>query len=407
MKIGITIHELVNEGGGERQCMALARGLRRLGHDVTLYTSVYDPHCFAEIGREIKVVEVGRGALSGLPLPLFARGYFDMRRMATAVREHQDIWNPHHWPAQWGAVWLKRKLGGQVVWMCNDVPNLLPLARQQHGMTRFFHRLVYTLFYRYDRARNRGVDLTMFLSRWAESEFLKLYEAPTCIVRSGADPERFRPGGDREGIRRRLGYTEKDFVVLWLGILMPHRRLEDAISAIALLAARKVDVKLVLAGSEKQFAGYARALHEQVSKLRVGDNVCFPGKVADEEIRDFYCACDAFLFPNENQTWGLAVLEAMACGRPVLVSQGAAIHEILTDGRDALLFPARAPEALADCIERLVRDPQLRVALGDAGVQAIRTTYNWDGFARRVAEVFAGVQKAPSDRPRSELLASS
>jgi glycosyltransferase involved in cell wall biosynthesis len=99
----------------------------------------------------------------------------------------------------------------------------------------------------------------------------------------------------------------------------------------------------------------------------------------------------------------------MACGRPVVVSQGAAIHEVLTDGRDALLFPPRAPEALADRIERLARDPQLRVTLGDAGVQAIRTTYNWDGFARRVAEVFARVQNVtPRDqRPCSELLAPS
>ena len=387
MNIALLMHELLVEGGGERQCVSLARALARQGHDVVVYTSAYDPsHCFPEICKDIKIIEVGRGLWPGLRNPAFLRGYLDMRHLARAVREKHEIWNPHHWPAQWAAVWLKRKRGGAVLWMCNDVPNLYEVSRQRksQGVIR---AAVHRLYYLYDRAQNRNIDLTMFLSRWAESEFKKIYSAETCVVRSGADPVRFSPGGDRQKVRDRFGYKPDEFVLLWLGIFMPHRRLQDAIEAVSLLIARAVKVKLVLAGSERSFPDYFKSLQDLAAQRGVQHYVTFAGKVEDDEVRDFYSACDAFLFPNENQTWGLAVLEAMACGAPVLVSQGAAVHEVLTDGQDAILFPPRNPDALAQKIQYLVSHTQERSRIAQAGLALVRTKYNWEEFAKQVAEL--------------------
>jgi glycosyltransferase involved in cell wall biosynthesis len=385
MKIALLMHELLVEGGGERQCVSLARALARQGHEVAVYTCAYDPvHCFPEICRDIKVIDLGRGLWPRLRNPAFLRGYFDMRHLVRAVTQKHEIWNPHHWPAQWAAAWLKQKLGGHVLWMCNDVPNLYEKScqRKSVGMVR---AAVHRLYYFYDRAQNRKIDLTMFLSRWAESEFKKIYSAETCVVRSGADPVRFSPGGDRQKIRNRFGYKPDEFVLLWLGIFMPHRRLQDAIEAVSLLVARGAKARLLLAGSERSFPEYFKSLQQLAAKLGVQDQVTFAGKVEDDEVRDFYCACDAFLFPNENQTWGLAVLEAMACGAPVLVSQGAAVHEVLTDNEDAMLFPARNPNALAERIDYLMNHPQERSRIAQAGLTLVRTKYNWEEFARQVS----------------------
>jgi glycosyltransferase involved in cell wall biosynthesis len=206
-------------------------------------------------------------------------------------------------------------------------------------------------------------------------------------VRSGADPVRFSPGGDRQKIRNRFGYKPDEFVLLWLGIFMPHRRLQDAIEAVNLLVARGAKVRLLLAGSERSFPEYFKSLQELAAKLGVQSQVTFAGKVEDDEVRDFYCACDAFLFPNENQTWGLAVLEAMACGTPVLVSQGAAVHEVLSNNVDAVLFPPRDPAALAEKITWLMDRPQLRAELAGRGMLLVGTKYNWEQFGNRVAEV--------------------
>jgi glycosyltransferase involved in cell wall biosynthesis len=388
MDIALIIHELLVEGGGERQCVCLAQALAQHGHRVTLYTSAYDrANCFPEICKDFTIKEVSRGPLPWIKKPLFVRGYLDMLRLTAAVEEKHEIWNPHHWPAQWGAVWLKRKLGGAVVWMCNDVPDSHQNARQPRSLAGRIKAPLYWFYYFYDRSQNRKVDLTMFLSNWAESEFLKIYSGRTRVVRSGADPTRFAPGGNRAGIRARFGFAEDEFVLLWLGIFMPHRRLEDAIAAVRLTAARGVKIRLLLAGSDRSYPEYLNSLKTLVSEAGLQNVVTFAGKVADEEICDFYSACDAFVFPNDQQTWGLVVLEAMACGCPVLVSRGAGVHEVLTHHENAMLFPPRNPEAMAKEIEALASQPEFRREIAQNGMRLARETYNWDRFADQISRV--------------------
>jgi glycosyltransferase involved in cell wall biosynthesis len=197
---------------------------------------------------------------------------------------------------------------------------------------------------------------------------------------------RFSPGGDRQKIRNRFGCGPDEFVLLWLGIFMPHRRLQDAIEALSRPALRGAKVKLILAGSERSYPEYFNSLKELVARLGLEDKVTFAGKVEDDEVRDFYCGCDAFIFPNENQTWGLAVLEAMACGCPVLVSKGAAVHEVLADNETAILFPPRDPDTLAQKINYLMNQPQERDRIAQAGMSLVRTKYNWTEFARQVSQ---------------------
>jgi glycosyltransferase involved in cell wall biosynthesis len=146
-------------------------------------------------------------------------------------------------------------------------------------------------------------------------------------------------------------------------------------------------VRLLLAGSGLSFPEYFNTLKALSAQLGVTQEVTFAGKVADEEIQDFYCACDAFLFPNENQTWGLAVLEAMACGCPVLVSSGAAVHEVLADGENAFLFPPRNPATLAARIQEIATQPELRAAVAQKGMDLVRTQFTWDQFARQIEQV--------------------
>ena len=388
MDIGLIIHELLVEGGGERQCVCLAQALARHGHTVTLYTSAYDrPNCFPEICKSFTIEEVGRGPLPWLRKPLFLRGYLDMLRLSTKVEASRQILNPHHWPAQWAAVWVKRKLGGKVVWMCNDVPDFQQKARRLQSVQSAILAPLYWVYYLYDRRQNREVDLTLLLSNWAESEYQAFYCGPTRVVRSGADPTRFAPGGDRIRIRARFGFADDEFILLWLGIFMPHRRLEDAIEAVGHLASQGTKVRLLLAGSDRSYPEYLSSLKALAHGLGLQHVVTFAGKVADDEICDFYAACDAFVFPNDQQTWGLVVLEAMACGCPVLVSQGAGVHEVLIDGENAMLFPPRNPQALAEKIEALAGGPQLRRKIAQSGMQLARDTYNWDRFADQICRV--------------------
>lgn len=404
MKIALIMHELLVEGGGERQCLELAAALQRNGQEVTVFASSYDASgCFPNICKGLDIRNMGRGRIPSLQEPRFIRAYLDMKKLAAAVTDKYEIWNPHHWPAQWAAVWIKRRLGGKVLWMCNDVPTFPEKSRQRGSLQARISALVHRFYYWYDRRQNRKVDLTLFLSRWAEKEFKAVYAGPTCVVRSGSDPERFSPGGDSDKIRQRFGYKVDDFVLLWLGIFMPHRRLEDAIEAVALVVSRGVHMKLLLAGTGSQFPEYFASLKNLAKQRGVERQVTFAGKVNDEEIRDHYCACDAFLFPNDRQTWGLAVFEAMACGRPVLVSRGAGVHEVLADNENAFLFSPRDPQGMAEKIEIVVTQPNLRNKIASNGMRLARETYTWPHFADQISAIAAEftAEKRPSQEVTS------
>jgi glycosyltransferase involved in cell wall biosynthesis len=388
LNIAVIIHELLVEGGGERLCVSLARALVQHGHDVTVYTCAYDrQNCYPDICKNLAIEDVGRGSFPHLRRPFFVRGYLDMLHLAGSVDRAHEIWNPHHWPAQWGAVWLKNRLGGAVVWMCNDVPDFFAKSQQFHSAKVAAFAPLYRLYYLYDLKQNRGVDMTVLLSEWAGREFRTIYPFPTRIVGSGADPELFLPGGNRSRVRSRFGFAEHEFILLWLGIFMPHRRLEDAITAVSHLASLGVEVRLLLAGSDRNYPDYCNSLKAQARSLGVQHLVTFTGKVADEEICDFYAACDAFVFPNDQQTWGLVVLEAMSCGRPVLVSKGAGVHEVLTDNLNAILFPARNPLAMADKIKLLVTQPGLKAEIARNGMEFARTTFNWKHYTVQIEDV--------------------
>jgi len=387
MKIALIIHEMLVEGGGERQCAALARALTRQGHDVMLFTSSYNTNCFPEICKDVKVQEIGRGWLPWLRKPLPVRGYLDMLHMVAKVNERYDIWNPQHWPAQWGAIRLKEKLGGAVAWMCNDVPNFHLKATKPASLANFLLAPLYWLYYLCDRRQTRKVDITVLVSKWAQSEFTPLYPGKTRVLGPGVDTNRFRAGGDRNRVRHKFSYSEQDFVLLWLGILMPHRRLEDAIEAVGRLSSSGHNIKLLLAGSHHHDLRYCRSLEALTERLKLKDIVTFAGKVPDEEICDYYAACDAFLFPNDQQTWGLAVLEAMACGRPVLVSRGSGVSEALTDSENAILFSPRNPAELAEKIGSLISRPELQRKLAENGMRLACEHYTWEEYAKSFCEI--------------------
>jgi len=385
VKIALLIHELLVNGGGERQCVCLARALARQGHTVTVFTCAYDmANCFPEICRDLTIKVVGRGAIPSLRNPWLIRGYLDMRHLAAFINEEHDIWNPHHWPAQWGGVWLKRRLGGAVLWMCNDVPNFYLKARQSgNSVSAGAH----WLYYLYDRQQNNKIDLTVLVSNWANRDFKAIYDSETRVIGPGVDTGQFRPGGDGTKIRRRFGYADDDFVLLWLGIFMPHRRLEDAIEAVSDLVCRGLKIRLLLAGSDRSHPQYVESLRRRAVRLGVQQYITFVSKLADDEIRDFYCACDGFVFPNDQQTWGLAALEAMACGCPVLVSQGAGVHEVLTDLENAVLFPPGNPRVLAERIASLIANPESRRKIAQNGMQLARENYNWNRYANQVSDL--------------------
>jgi UDP-glucose:(heptosyl)LPS alpha-1,3-glucosyltransferase len=210
------------------------------------------------------------------------------------------------------------------------------------------------------------------------------------VIYHGVDTEAFHPDVrnlHRDAVRRRLGISSAQFVVLFVGGDYERKGLLPLLSAAALLGAT---VHLLAVGVRLD----AR-LRNALSGMESG-TVTFVDH--SDDMSQYYAAADLFALPTFYDTFSLATVEAMASGLPVIVTQAAGVAEILSPGRDAFVLESPVSvQALAHTIRRIAQDAVLRSNLGS---EARRTAehFTWDQVARRTFEVYSEVRHDPPVR---------
>jgi glycosyltransferase-like protein len=214
------------------------------------------------------------------------------------------------------------------------------------------------------------------------------------VIRNGVDAARFaHPDGvDPAALRAGVPARER-FLFLTVGGIEPRKGSLELLEACARLV-HEAEVPPVLAivggHSFQDHTPYReRALgRADALGLELGRDVLMLGTVSSGELVGWYHAADGFVFPSVNEGWGLAVLEAMAAGLPVIATSIPVFGEYLRDGTDALLVPPGASPALADAMHDVMQDEPLRVRLAAAG-RDVAARYTWDAAARRHASLYA------------------
>jgi glycosyltransferase involved in cell wall biosynthesis len=204
------------------------------------------------------------------------------------------------------------------------------------------------------------------------------------------------------------------FLAIWMGILEPFRRIEDLLQAVYILFQKGIPAYCLIAGRTQDAHMYVNRLKRLVVALGLQSQVRFvEDTIPEERLADYYSACDVFVFPNDQQSWGLAPLEALSCRRPVIVSRGSGVHEVLRDGDTALLVPPRDPEALANAIARIANDRVLAQRIADRGREFVARDLTWDNFANSMADLMEravfktlrrGTKRIAARRPAADLV---
>ncbi len=404
LRVAILIDELLKEGGGERQALYLARELQDMGHRVTVFALAHDPRrCYPEVSSRLEIVTAGRRALGRLPMPRRVRSYLDMRHLARQIGNGFDVLNPHASPAHWAAVEAARRLPQRpaVVWMCNDDLWSEGPVRWPWNPVRLPRLVLSALFRRYDQRLAKRVDALVVLDERMVAKTRRGYGIESLVVRSGVDVQQPAHPHSLASVRIKLHHQipADRFLLLFVGILMPHRRLEDLLEAVSRLVVEGRPAHLLVVGSLRYDSAYARRLSTLTRSLGLEKCVTFADSVREADLSLYYSACDAFVFPNENQTWALAVTEAMANRKPVIVSTGCGIAQVLTDGENALLVPPRRPDLLALQIRRLIDDKGLADAIARAGYELVSETLSWRWYAENMVRVFEGASGVPAPVP--------
>ena len=171
------------------------------------------------------------------------------------------------------------------------------------------------------------------------------------VLRNGVDLELFSPV-DRGAERARLGF--KGPTLLSVGHLVPRKGHDVVIRSLSLLP----DARLCIVGDGPQ----GRALRRLARELGVEDRVTFTGAVPQYRLRGYYCGADVLVLASSREGWANVLLEAMACGTPVVATNVWGTPEVLAAPEAGVLVERRTPEAIADAVRTLLAAPPDRSA---------------------------------------------
>jgi glycosyltransferase involved in cell wall biosynthesis len=207
------------------------------------------------------------------------------------------------------------------------------------------------------------------------------------VIPMGCD-SRFQPVGEPASVaavRRRYDLPER--YILFVGTLEPRKNVQTLLRAFAQVIAEtpQDDLTLVIAGGRGWGSEDYRST---VDVLRLHDRVRFAGFVEDEHLPELYRGALLFVYPSLYEGFGLPVLEAMACGTPVITSNRASLPEVAGDA--ALVVDPTRPEALAAAMTSILYDSELRQALRAKGL-ARAHTFTWDAVAQQTLAIYRAV----------------
>jgi phosphatidylinositol alpha-mannosyltransferase len=200
------------------------------------------------------------------------------------------------------------------------------------------------------------------------------------IIPNGVDTDFFRPNG-----RRPEDALSQGPRLLFLGRLDPRNGLETVLRAMPAVLERYPDTTLVVAGD-----GPLRPLYERLARP-VAERVQFLGRVNGDR-PDVYSSADLYLCPTTKASFGITLLEAMACGTPLVVSDITGFRELVSGGTEAVLVDKDDAEAWGRTAVELIADPARRGAMRDAGL-AKAQAFAWPRVAEQVFAVYERVTK--------------
>jgi glycosyltransferase involved in cell wall biosynthesis len=241
----------------------------------------------------------------------------------------------------------------------------------------------------------RVADAIIINSESLRSEiqrYLKVDESKLKLIYEAVDHDLFRPG-DADGARAhvaRYGVTKP--YVLFVSTLWPYKNCDRLLRAWALARAELGDRQLAIVGgcSDEK---YLTSLRSLAVELGIAADVVFVGAVPLEETVRFYRSADVFVYPSLNETFGLPILEAMACGCPVVTSDISAMPEIA--GGAAVLSNPKDPASIARAVVEAAQPERDR--LRDRGLRRA-AQFTWGATAASTLDVYREAAKRREQR---------
>jgi D-inositol-3-phosphate glycosyltransferase len=377
-------------GGMNVYIRELARELGRSGVEIDIFTRRIDCDTptiqYPAYGARLISLPAGPATL--LPPselhPYVAEFSCRLARFAEREQRSYDLIHSHYWLSAAAALPLARAWNVPHVTMFHTVERL---KSQQYGAP-VSNSLASQVRIETERRIAATVERISVSTEHEGEQLRKLYGlSPSSfqIIPCGVDLDAFTPGtpAEREMARQRFASDGRP-MLLFVGRL-------DAIKDLDLLlvsvARMRTDAALHIVGGDPDGDPELDRLRALACDLGVAERVRFPGAVAQRDLPDYYRAADALVVTSRYESFGLAAVEALASGTPVVAAQVGGLPSIITHGENGLLVRWRCPEAFAEQLDLLLEDTALRARLSATARSSVER-FSWERIGDEVRALY-------------------
>jgi D-inositol-3-phosphate glycosyltransferase len=368
-------------GGMSIYIRELTRELVRLGHTVDIYTRCQDQVTpeIVEIADRARQIHIQAGEPADIDkllvyshAPDFACKVENYRRQNGL---HYDVIFSHYWISGIAGHYLQtwwrvpqmvmfHTLGAikNNIGIDEDEPDLR--IEEEKQIAQYCHRIIASTE-KEKQALNRLYDVAL---------------EKISVIPCGVNLKLFYPG-DKSLARTKLGLSGNK-IVLFVGRIERLKGIDKIIHSLVYL--RDIQPRLLIVGEDGNRPGETNKLKNMAKELDISDLVTFTGLVDYEKLPDYYRAADVFVFPSYYESFGLAPLESLACGTPVIATDVGDLRNIIRQGENGYVLSDSRPKLIAEKIETTLRGkgPDMKSAFF---VRSSVMRFGWQNIAASVS----------------------
>jgi D-inositol-3-phosphate glycosyltransferase len=387
-----------NTGGMSVYIRELAHELGRRGHLVDVYTRIHEPAHdeIAEIGQNVRLIHLkaGKEEIEKLAIYYYLDDFaHNLENFRKQNGPRYDLIHSHYWLSGltgkrlqqwWGIPHVMgfHTLGAvkNAIGIGEGEPDLRITAEKE--LVRDCHRIIASTM--------KG-----------KKDLIDYYDASPetiSVIPCGVNLDLFRPIG-RETARCYLGLKEES-IILFVGRIIPLKGIDNLLKAMTYLE-RKERIKLVVIGGDEHSQTEVEKLKDLSRRLKIQESVIFLGLVKQEILPFFYNAANLCVVPSYYESFGLVVLESLACGTPVVATKVGGAESVIRHGETGYVVRNNDPCHLADKIALV-----LSTSNGDADVGTVRASvvnYSWSNITEAILAEYRSVLRDFFARVRKEI----
>lgn len=355
-------------GGITEHVHNLAHALSKRGHEVTVITHNLKPrrHHHYPDRCTFPVVRIGKG------IPVYSNGSFARVTIGKNLGSHL------------------RKFFEQerfdVIHAHSPLTPVLPLLALRHSNapvtvgtfhTYFDQSRGYSFFHEKIASQMDKMDGRIVVSDACVEALSRYFDSDYHVIPNGVDPDYFTPKAPKIA-----EFDDDKLNILFVGRFDPRNGLKTMLEAFKLVKQQFDNCRLIVVGD-----GPLRPYYRSLVDKRLAKDVRFAGLVNGGR-PSYYATADIYCTPCTKASFGVVLLEAMASAVPIVASDINGYRLVMQDGEQGIMVPENRPQAFAQSLLRLLRDPELRRRMGEKGRQTAISQFSWDLVVEQIERLY-------------------